>query len=418
MTIGVTLQKVHYGWVIVVTGAFVLFSCLGLARFTYAMLLPAMQTGLNLSPDRMGFIGTGNFIGYLTAVLAAPWFVRRFQPRPAIAVGLLLIALCMFGISRSESLITICLLYGIVGLGSGFANIPMMALITYWFHSDQRGRAAGLAIAGNGCAIIFAGFFIPFLNRLHGVEGWRDSWQWLALITLAAAALAALLLRNNPSDLGLEPVGRPAAVSKDLFEAPRQGKAGGVLVCLGLLYMIFGVTFMVYGTFIVTTMVREYGLDEQTAGHYWSWVGFFSLFSGVCFGALSDVIGRNRGIALVFAVQTVAYLLAGLKLGAAALMISIVLYGLAVFAIPAIMAAAMGDYLGLSRAASAFATVTIFFAIGQALGPSAAGLIAKAAGSFSPAYVTAGILTGVAAVLAVCLPPPARMAPSRQGAKG
>ncbi|MHC1745305.1 MAG: MFS transporter [Syntrophobacteraceae bacterium] len=407
MTAAVNPRKLHYGWIIVATGAVVLFSCLGLARFTYGMLLPAMQAGLSLSPDRMGFIGTGNFIGYLASVVLSPLLLRRFKPRPTITAGLLLIALCMFGISRAENLITICMLYGIVGLGSGFANIPMMALVSYWFHSEQRGRAAGLAIAGNGCAIIFSGFFIPFLNRIHGADGWRDSWLWLGLLTLAAAACAALALRNNPAELGLEPVGRSAPVTEDLFRTRRRRGEGRILVCLGLLYMIFGVTFMVYGTFIVSTMVREYGLDEQTAGLYWSWVGFFSLFSGVSFGALSDVIGRKLGLALVFAVQTAAYLLVGLKLGTVALLASIVLYGLAVFAIPAIMAAAMGDYLGLSRAASAFATVTIFFAVGQAVGPSAAGLIARAMGSFTPAYVAAGALTGIAAILAACLPAPA-----------
>lgn len=163
---------------------------------------------------------------------------------------------------------------------------------------------------------------------------------------------------------------------------------------------------MVYGTFIVTTMVREYGFSEAKAGLYWSWVGFFSLFSGVGFGALSDRIGRKRGLALVFAVQSAAYLLAGLKTGSAGLVLSIILYGLAVFAIPAIMAAAVGDYLGLSRAATAFATITIFFAIGQTIGPGVAGLIAGATGAFTTSYLLASLLTAAAALFAALLPPP------------
>ncbi|MDD2501881.1 MAG: YbfB/YjiJ family MFS transporter, partial [Geobacter sp.] len=57
--------SLHYGWVIVAVGALVLFSCLGLARYAYTMLLPAMQSGLQLSYDRMGLIGTANFSGYL-----------------------------------------------------------------------------------------------------------------------------------------------------------------------------------------------------------------------------------------------------------------------------------------------------------------------------------------------------------------
>jgi MFS family permease len=165
---------------------------------------------------------------------------------------------------------------------------------------------------------------------------------------------------------------------------------------------------MIYGTFIVTTMVREYGFSEIKAGMYWSWAGFFSLFSGVVFGALSDRIGRKHGLALVFAVQTAAYLLAGLKPGSMGLIISIALYGSAVFAIPAIMAAAVGDYLGLSRAAGAFATITIFFAAGQTVGPALAGMIAKNFGGFTNAYLLAALVTAVAAICALFLPKPER----------
>jgi len=88
------------------------------------------------------------------------------------------------------------------------------------------------------------------------------------------------------------------------------------------------------------------------------------------------------------------------------LMVSIVLYGVAVFAIPAIMAAAMGDYLGPSKAATAFATVTLFFAFGQTIGPAGAGLIAGATESFTTAYLVAALLTATATFLAASLPAP------------
>lgn len=406
------LRAVHYGWIIAATGSLVLFSCLGLARYAYTMLLPRMQAGLGLPYDRMGFIGTANFAGYLVSVLLAPALIRRFHPRATITVGLVLIGVCMLGISLSHSFFMIALLYTMVGLGGGFANIPMMALVTYWFRSEQRGKAAGLVIGGNGAAIIFAGFLIPLLNRMYGADGWRSGWLVLGLISLMVAVCAVGLLRNHPSDLGLEPVGRAVPVSPDQIKPRERRGDGRILLRLGVLYLIFGATFMVYGTFIVTTMVKEYGFSEQKAGLYWSWVGFFSLFSGVGFGTLSDIIGRKRGLVLVFMVQTAAYLLAGLKLGSTGLIVSIVLYGLAVFAIPAIMAAAIGDYLGLSRAATAFATVTIFFAAGQTIGPGGAGLIAGAQGTFTTAYQVASLLTALAAVFAAVLP-----APSAAGAE-
>jgi sugar phosphate permease len=401
------ISSIHYGWIIAAAGFLVLFSCFGLARYAYTMLLPGMQAGLGFDYERMGFIGTANFAGYLAAVVLAPVLLRRFRPRVLITAGLLLISVCMLGISRCSGFYTIACLYTLVGLGGGFANIPLMALITWWFRSEQRGKAAGLVIGGNGAALIVAGFLIPMLNRTYGADGWRTSWLVIGLVSLAITLIAALLLRNHPADLGLEPVGRSQPVDPGQLIPHEHRGDGGILLRLGILYLVFGATFMVYGTFIVTTMVKEYGFSELKAGLYWSWAGFFSLFSGVGFGALSDVIGRKYGLALVFAVQTAAYLLAGLKLGSAGLIVSIVLYGSAVFAIPAIMAAAIGDYLGLSRAATAFATVTIFFAVGQTIGPAGAGLIGRLCGSFTTAYLAASLLTAAAALFALALPRPA-----------
>ena len=46
--------KMHYGWVIVLTGGLTVFSCLGLTRFAYSMLLPSMGRTLRLRYDQMG----------------------------------------------------------------------------------------------------------------------------------------------------------------------------------------------------------------------------------------------------------------------------------------------------------------------------------------------------------------------------
>jgi MFS family permease len=399
-------SKLHYGWVIVGIGFLIIFACIGLARYAYTMLLPSMQAGLGLPYDRMGFIGTGNFFGYLLSVVLAPRLIRRFRPRAVITGGLILITLSLFGISVSHGFFIPLAMYFLVGIGTGFANIPTMVLISFWFRSDQRGKAAGLMIGGNGAAIMLAGVLIPFLNNSFGANGWRAGWLLLAIIALVVTILAALLARNHPSDMGLEPIGRSTPPSPDQM-IPREHKGDGALLArLGVLYLAFGATFMVYGTFIVTTMVREYGFSEAKAGMYWSWAGFFSLFSGVLFGMLSDRIGRKHGLALVFAVQSIAYLIAGLKPGGIGLMISIALYGSAVFAIPAIMAAAVGDYLGLSRAAGAFSTITIFFAAGQTIGPALAGVIGKATGSFTGAYLLATVITAAAMIFALFLPKP------------
>jgi MFS family permease len=396
----------HYGWVIVAVGTLTIVACLGLARFAFGMLLPSMREVLAMTYDEMGFLGTANFAGYLASVAVTPFLLRRITPRLLITGGLVLIAACMLGISISGGYLAVLILYTLVGIGSGIANIPLMVLVSFWFHRERRGRAAGLIVIGSGFAIIFSGFLIPALNNRFGAEGWRIGWGVLSAIVLLIAVIAAALIRNDPADKGLEPVGRAGRIDYDPAETKGRFTTLQVLTHLGGLYFIFGATYVIYGTFIVTTMIEEYGFADTSAGHFWSWVGFFSLFSGVVFGTLSDRIGRKGGLMVVFGVQTLAYLLAGSKLGTTAIFGSVVFYGIAAFAIPAIMAAAVGDYLGKARAAAAFAIITFCFAIGQTLGPAVAGMVAESTGSFTPSYLASAALTVLAVIWAVSLPEP------------
>ena len=281
-----------------------------------------------------------------------------------------------------------------------------MVLVSFWFRRKMRGRAAGFIVIGSGFAIIFSGFLIPYLNDHFGAQGWRVAWVIIGFIVLMISAIVASLIRNSPEEKDLEPVGASGDIDYDPSEAKGRFSVAQILVHLGVLYFVFGATYVIYGTFIVTTMVEDYGFTEVIAGRFWSWVGFFSLFSGVLFGVLSDRVGRRGGLVAVFSVQTLAYLLAGLNLGEKVIFVSIVLYGIAAFAIPAIMAAAIGDYLGKARAAAGFSIITFCFAIGQTVGPAVAGVTAEAAGTFTISYLASSGLTIAAAFLSCFLPPP------------
>lgn len=397
-------KRFHYGWLIVIAGSMTLFSCLGLARFAFGMLLPGMREGLSLAYDQMGYLGTGNFTGYLISVALTPFVLKRFQPRITIVCGLLLIAVTLLGMAQCQTYPLLLFLYVLTGVGSGFANIGAMVLIAHWFRREKRGQAAGLMVLGNGVGIIFSGFLIPVLNDLYGLDGWRVSWSILGVISLIIAFIVASIVRNNPEDLNLLPLGRSVPLREEELYSKDSDNAGRIIVSLGMLYLAFGATYMVYGTFVVTSMVEEYGYSEATAGHFWSWIGFFGLFSGILFGVLSDRIGRKGGLSTAFLVQTVAYLLVGLGTGGWTLWLSVFLYGIAVFAIPAIMAAAVSDYLGISKAAAGFSLITFFFAGGQTIGPAVAGVMAQQSGSFSAPFLLCSGVTFLALLFSLTLP--------------
>lgn len=403
-------NKIHYGWFIVATGTLCIFAALGFGRFALGMLLPAMAGSLNLSYAQMGLISTANFVGYLLAVLVCGFLTTRIGSRLLIFLSLLLVSVSMLLVSWADNFITVVLFYTLTGMGSGAANVPMMALVAAWFSSKQRGKAAGLIAIGSGFAILLSGKLIPYLNHLNdSSDGWRLSWLVLGIIVLVVSVICLAVIRDTPAELGLKPFSGKEHTDSAKPEEVDQGMAGVTrkdIYHMGAIYFLFGYTYVIYATFIVTTLVQERGFSEAVAGNFWSWVGFLSLFSGPIFGTLSDRLGRKTGLIMVFSIQLVAYLLVALKLPGNFLYMSIGCYGIVAWSIPSIMTALVSDYVGPQRTARVFGFITFIFALGQIAGPAVAGMLAESYGSFASSFMMTAIFAGFAVVLSALLKKP------------
>ena len=66
---------------------------LGLSRFAYALLLPAMRADLGWSFADAGALNTANAAGYLAGALIAAPLGRRFGDKVVFVLGLLLTAI-------------------------------------------------------------------------------------------------------------------------------------------------------------------------------------------------------------------------------------------------------------------------------------------------------------------------------------
>ncbi len=394
----------HYGWLIVFAGALGIFSCLGLGRFALGMLLPAMGEQLHLSYGQMGLISTSNFIGYLVGILFCPRLTKKYGPRNLISASLCLVGLSMVSVGSADHLWLIVFFYTLTGIGSALANIPIMGLLSAWFIRRLLGKAAGCIVIGSGASIIFSGQAIPFFNQLSGY-GYRLSWVILGLIVISIAMLCYVIIRNQPQEMGLSPAGEGFTTESGIkrIKVYRRIPLRLILQC-GTIYFLFGFTYVVYATFIVTTMVNQYGLSQEAAGMFWSWVGFLSLFSGPVSGWFSDRSGRKTTLAVVFAIQTLAYLLAGLNLPITFLYLSIGCFGVVAWSVPSTMAALSGDYAGPDKAVAMFSSITFIFALGQVTGPLLAGLLAQQTNSFSIGYLLAASMTALAVCLSLLLP--------------
>jgi len=403
------LRNIHYGWIIVFAGGLTIVAALGLGRFSLGMLLPSMGKDLELSYSLMGYIGTGNFIGYLLGVLVSSRLVKRFGYRAVISGGIFLVGCSMILVGRANGFWLVMVTFFFTGIGSGLGNVPVMGLVSHWFGSSLRGRAAGLMVSGIGLGIMITGLLIPAVNNwTSDGQGWRTNWMFMGGLVLIIALLCSLLIRNHPEDLGLKVVEKKKDTRETKQARPltrKSDRAGKrTLLHLGAIYFFFGFTYVIYVTFVVTTLINEYGFSEAVAGRFWFWFGLLGIFSGPLFGSLSDRIGRAKTLALVYGFQGVAHLLLALNPIPGSIYLSIGLFALCAWSVPSIMAASIGDYLGPAKAASGFAAVTLFFSIGQISGPALAGILAEQSGSFSQSYLLAGLLAATAALLSLTLP--------------
>jgi predicted MFS family arabinose efflux permease len=265
-------------------------------------------------------------------------------------------------------------------------------------------------VSGNGVAIVFSGLFIPWVNLGSGGQGWRTGWLVLGLIALAVAVLAGRLLRDHPRDKGIEPLGRaepaPAPAPARKSPAARTGSRRRTIAHLGIIYLLFGATSVVYATFIVTALVDVHHYGEDAAGRFWAVVGGLSILSGPLFGALSDRMGRRFGMIVVFTLFTAAYAFAAMNGSSFFLYASVAIFGIVAWSIPTIMSAAVGDYMGPDQAVRAFGLITLFFGAGQIVGPVAAGFLADLSGDFNAAFRLCAALTVCAVVLTALLRQP------------
>ncbi len=389
-------QPDSYRWTIVAGGLLGLLAALGIGRFSLGMMLPAMGKALELSYTQMGVVSTVNFCGYLGAVLLCGLLTAAFGPRLLIASALLIIALSMGLIGISNHYWLILVLYCLTGVGSALSNIPIIAVVASWFDRKTRGRATGLCVMGNGLGIVLSGRLVPYVNKEIG--DWRVSWLVLAVIVGVIAAVCALIIRPAPKREGDLQLGGQA-------DAPPPGNSlrSAVFYHCGTIYFLYGFSYAVYVTFLVTTLVQDHHFSESQAGAVWSSIGLLSLVSGPFFGYLSDLWRRKTGLILVFSLQLGSYLLLAFPLGTYTIYLSGILFAISVWAIPTIMAALVGDLAGPARTAAVFGFVTFLFGIGQIAGPVIAGYLAERAGHFAISYLLIAVVTAAALFLSIFL---------------
>jgi MFS family permease len=167
---------------------------------------------------------------------------------------------------------------------------------------------------------------------------------------------------------------------------------------LSCVYLAFGFSYIIYLTFFIAYLTKELGMPTTEAGRIFALLGFLSIFCGLPWGSLSDRIGRRYASTFGHLTLAVSFLLFACYRQPLGAYLSAILFGLTAFAIPVIVAAAVGDAVGGQLASAGFGIVTLFFGIGQVFAPFIGGWIKDTTGTFTSAF----LLSTTVALLGAC----------------
>src|SRR5690606_33454168 len=109
-------------------GALALLVAMGLGRFVYTPILPAMMAGLGLSASDTGLIASANYLGYLLGAVLASGGWGRGRERVILLVSLTATAVLSAAMAATTSLALFLVIRFAAGLGSAFSFVFVAAI--------------------------------------------------------------------------------------------------------------------------------------------------------------------------------------------------------------------------------------------------------------------------------------------------
>ena len=356
---------------------------LGLARFSYALLLPPMRAELHWSYFTAGAMNTANAAGYLLGALLAPrWFARhdalRIATGGAVATAGILVA---HAFADSDAVLYV--LRTLAGVASAATFVGGGLLATRLSaRAPHPGVVLGIYYGGAGLGILGSTALVPPLP-------WRAAW-----IALGAASLACALVTwgVTRASRGLVPTGPDASTSA------RTGAPWAPMGMLLIGYLLFGFGYIGYMTFIVT-LLREQGIAPAWVSAFYALLGAGVVASSWIWAGVLQRFRGGQALALLNAILALATLLPVISAQPAVVALSCVLFGVTFLSVVASTTAFVRHNLPPAGWAAGIGAFTIVFALGQILGPSLSGRLADGPGGLQRGFLCSAIVLALGALI-------------------
>lgn len=284
---------------------------LGLARFSYTPLIPALIAAKWFGASDVVYLGAANLAGYLAGALAARTVAARIGAVRAVRTMMLIATLSFFASSTPVSFTWFFAWRFLSGLTGGIIMVLAASVILPHTSAARRGIAGGVIFAGVGLGVAASGTLVPLLLQ----QGLQQSWYGLGVLS---GTLTLVSWWNWPAEAKADTV--PSYRAKHDHASP-------VVRALLLQYGLNAVALVPHMVFIVDFVARGLGQGIAAGSRYWVLYGLGAIVGPLVTGHLGDRAGFGPALRAAFLIEAAAVLLPAVSTAPLSLIVSSVVVG-------------------------------------------------------------------------------------------
>lgn len=262
---------------------------IGLARFAYTPLLPAMIHAQWFDASQVAYLGAANLAGYLIGALSGRAMAQRLSPVTVIRLTTLLASIsflaCAFPLSESW-FFAWRLLSGVAG---GAIMVLVSGVVLRRVPNGKKGLASGAIFLGIGLGVAISGTLVPLMLEVS----LRATWLSLGALSLVLTALSWPAWPDHDHTRV-----RSAGALKSAM--PR-----GLQVLL-VQYALAALGLVPEMLFLVDYVSRSLGHGTALGSAAWVAYGVGAMAGPVLYGMAADRWGARGSIRVVLALQMLA----------------------------------------------------------------------------------------------------------------
>ncbi len=389
MSVGVVEDRARLAGLVAWRGVLSAFCAslvgIGLARFAYTPLLPAIIAAHWFPASAAAYLGAANLAGYLAGALLGRRLAARISTPVVINAMMLLTTLTFFASAAPVSFLWFFAWRFASGLSGGVLMVLAAPAVLAHVPAARRGRAGGVIFMGVGIGVVASGTLVPLLLK----AGLALTWVGLGVLALLMTLVA---WRGWPSDHH-----KPAAVPAH----QRQPHPLGILRALYAEYALNAVGLVPHMIFLVVFVARGLGEGLQAGAAYWVLFGAGATLGPIITGQIADKIGFRAGLRLAFLVEGLAVLCPVFTHGAVALGVSSIIMGAYAPGIVTLVLGRLHELLPHHPAEqrAAWSRATTAFALFQAGGAYGLSFMFARGGGYDELFITGAAALGLALVI-------------------